>query len=258
MYISFHKGSNMDFRSRDANWATQLVEMFGNEYRMGSDPPMQQCHELETNLKKLLYKRTKAWWNKATLEQYLSKDITPRGLRVQVYPAFSVEDDIFIKRWEDACKLCSRTMIELLIGLDKKLIENLEIEIEDAQKELRSKSSKEALEIFEKELSNEYGKWETDIKNLKMKKYQRDITDYQKDRVFKWHQGHRNFRARSISRNDSISSNESNSAVRFLVKRSATEDDPGPEKGRRMETRNFTSAKKKTGAPWREQLKKTS
>ncbi|KAM4016291.1 uncharacterized protein ACNLHF_002679 isoform 2-T3 [Anomaloglossus baeobatrachus] len=207
-------GLAMDYRSRDANWATQLADVFGSAGETAVQSPSMQCRELQVKLKSYLLKRTKTWWNKASLEQYLSKDITPRGLRVQVFPAFPVEDENFKERWEEACRMCSRTMIELLIGHDKKRLDELEKDIEMLNLEIKQKLSKESLAQFDIELEEEFKQWETDIKTKKARKFQRDLTDYRNNTVFKWYHernGRRpvNHRSSNQSLAESVSSAES-------------------------------------------------
>lgn len=94
-----------------------------------------QILELKNSLKMLLKRRMRTWWNKASLESYLSKGLIPRRLRVQVFPSFPVEDAVRT-RWEVACGNCSNVFMELLIGLNKKSIETFEAEIEETRTKL--------------------------------------------------------------------------------------------------------------------------
>ncbi|CAJ0950878.1 unnamed protein product [Ranitomeya imitator] len=117
----------MDFRKRDKTWINQLGFLFGE--KSGSDTEASDIKDLKANIKNLLKKRTKVWWNKVSLETYLQKDIIPRGLRVQIYPTAEC-DSLFTNKWEDTLSRCSRTLLELLIGADKKKLECVEGEID--------------------------------------------------------------------------------------------------------------------------------
>lgn len=125
----------MDFTGRDQTWLTQIEYIFKTTTRCG-ELKCGQTKESKENIKILLHKRMHLWWNTATLENDLAKGLIPRGLRVQVFPSFPTEDQIFRTKWEDACSGCSHTMMELLIGLNKKDLDVLEREIDEAKNKL--------------------------------------------------------------------------------------------------------------------------
>ncbi|KAM4012417.1 LOW QUALITY PROTEIN: uncharacterized protein ACNLHF_004941 [Anomaloglossus baeobatrachus] len=253
-----HKGENpvteskcptMDYRGRDTSWAAQVSDVFGDGGgQSGSSPPVQH-RELQVKLKNFLFKRTKSWWNKASLEQYLSKDIIPRGLRIQKFPAFVVEDDTFKNRWEEACKLCSRTMLELLIGFDKKRIQELESEIEKINKKLKDNMSEGALAEFDRELIKECEECESDIKQKKAQKFKSDVADYQSGNVFRWHHN-KIFRSGSNSRSKSQSNTESLSSGEGPSRSRPPFNDQGGHGffTHRMETRYSTKKKQRQHA----------
>ncbi|KAM4031694.1 uncharacterized protein ACNLHF_019117 [Anomaloglossus baeobatrachus] len=109
-------------------------------------------------------------------------------------------------------------MIELLIGMDKRKLDELEKEIESLNDEIKQKLSKEALMLFEKEVAEELNQLESDVKQRKMRKYQRDITDYRNKTVFRWHHDKQNQRRNTPrstiqSSSESIASSESGSGT---------------------------------------------
>ncbi|XP_075720101.1 uncharacterized protein LOC142760804 [Rhinoderma darwinii] len=170
----------------------------------------------------------RVWWNKVALEQYLTKDLIPRGLRVQVFPSFTFDDTMFRSRWEEACKSCSRTFIELLIGWDKKQLEEIEKLILPLQEKVKTELTSDLLSKFEHELSLEYTKWENDIKELKSKKYQRDLMDFQEQRVYKWQRRGVNtmLRSESLSSLDSATSGASQGSQPMKTRRYETRRNP--------------------------------
>ncbi|XP_071966424.1 uncharacterized protein [Engystomops pustulosus] len=175
----------MDFRSRESNWLSMVTQVFNCDSR-GSLVGNDETKEAQMSVKNLLKKRIKIWWNKAALEQYLAKDLVPRGLRVQVYPSFALDDEVIRKRWEETCNTCSRTFIEILIGIEKKKLENIELELATVQDKIKTLLSPDNLSKFEQDLNNECLKWEKDTQAVKTKKFHRDMEDFQKQRAYRW------------------------------------------------------------------------
>ncbi|XP_044133192.1 uncharacterized protein LOC122925913 [Bufo gargarizans] len=201
----------MDLRSKETEWLAQVTRIFKEESIPNPNSIQPDVSETQKLLKNLYRSRTKTWWNKAALEQYLTRDLAPRGLRVQVCPSFPLGDDILKQRWEDACKLCSRTFIELLIGYEKKQLEDIEKSIAPLQDKLRLIGSPEMMARFEQDLNNDQARWEKEIQEQKAKKFQRDIADYQNERIFRWHYKRNTDRSASSSVT-SIRSNHSQRA----------------------------------------------
>lgn len=203
----------MDPKERDLTWLSQIDSIFKSTH-IGGDIENGQALEMKTNLKPLLHRRMRTWWNKATLENYLTKNLIPRGLRIQVFPSFPIEDQLFRTRWEEACGNCSKIMMELLIGLNKKELESMEKEIESIQNKLTDLLPQGNMDLYKKELDTQYSVWEKEIKEFKMKKFQRDLRDFQTKKIYKWHHGfekpHLRRRSQSVS---STASGTSTSSV---------------------------------------------
>ncbi|XP_056408622.1 uncharacterized protein LOC130313384 isoform X3 [Hyla sarda] len=206
----------MDFKARELVWLTQINEVF-------SDNPVilnangQNVQKQIIKLKNLLYKRTKLWWNKNFLENYLSKGIIPRGLRVQVFPSYPVDDPIFKNKWEEHANKCSRGFMKLLVLANSSSLNDLEKEIEVLQNDIKKNLSSAELEKVNIELEQQYLKWETEISAMKKKKYQRDNMDVQLNRVYRWRQVRDRTQIPLRSRSSSVvslsSTDESQSSV---------------------------------------------
>lgn len=110
----------MDLKAREKSWRVQLDEVFKDESTFSGLAARGKASETQNALKIALHKRLKIWWNKAFLEKYLQRNLIPRGLRIQVFPSFPVEDETFTERWEDVCTNASGKFMELLIGHNKK------------------------------------------------------------------------------------------------------------------------------------------
>lgn len=194
----------MDPKSRDQTWLSQIDLIFKGSTAV-IEGESGQINEMKHSLKTMSHKRMKLWWNKATLENYLNKNLIPRGLRIQVFPSFPIEDQLFRTRWEEACSICSKTMMELLIGMNKKDLENIEKEIESVRTKLTENLSPTGLEALNNELDKQYTLWEKEIQDQKTKKFQRDVNDYQQKRVYRWFHGFER-RQRGRPRSQSVSS----------------------------------------------------
>ncbi|XP_073406217.1 uncharacterized protein [Dendrobates tinctorius] len=177
-------GGLMDYKKRDKTWVAQLGAVFGEN--QPKDRETVDIKDLKLRIRELIKKRAKTWWNKAALENYLQKDIIPRGLRVQLFPTLDTDNSSFVNKWEDTLTKCSRTLLELLIGADKKTLEFLEKEIELLREKIHELISGDEIKKFDTALEDDLNKWELEIQNNKTKKYQRDLEDYQLKRVYRW------------------------------------------------------------------------
>ncbi|XP_073424209.1 uncharacterized protein [Dendrobates tinctorius] len=218
----------MDFRARDQSWLTRLNEVFKDESPLILDSQHKDTKEQTIRLKNLLLKRTKLWWNKAFLEKYLSKGLIPRGLRIQLFPAFPIDDVSFRDNWKRISTRSSKEYMELLVQLDSTKLGILETEIEAVQLELKKNLSPDALTKFQEELDGDFTKWEQDICKNKSQKFQRDVLDFQDNRVYRWKATPKRDRSPSAVRSDSMSSFASAEESRQTSKSGAkTKDSSG-------------------------------
>ncbi|XP_073442893.1 vomeronasal type-2 receptor 26-like [Dendrobates tinctorius] len=150
----------MDYRARDQTWLSQLQEVFKEDtvgiFNTNGGGAKEQISKLRT----LLHRRTRLWWNKASLGQYLTRSLIPRGLRVQIFPAFSVEDLTFKKEWEETANKCSQGFMELLVRLDERKLGELEKEIDVIQISLKETLTVDALDKLNGDLEKDLTKCE--------------------------------------------------------------------------------------------------
>lgn len=139
---------SMDLRARERTWLQQLDSVFKDDSTLGDLTARGRVSETQNSLKLLMHKRIKIWWNKAFLEKYLQRKLIPRGLRIQVFPSFPIDDDNFTTKWEETCTNGSVKFMELLIGHNKRSLEALDIEIESLQKKLNETCTEEEKNKF--------------------------------------------------------------------------------------------------------------
>ncbi|XP_077118930.1 uncharacterized protein LOC143775001 [Ranitomeya variabilis] len=142
---AFFPSTLMDFRARDRTWRAQLNEVFHDSIEGGNDGPSRELQETITRFKDLLHKRTRIWWNHEFLDKYIQKDLIPRGLRIQVFPSFPIEDEEFKGKWEDLINNCSKGFMVLLKQMNQKSLECMEIEIDGLQATLHKDMTGDSL-----------------------------------------------------------------------------------------------------------------
>ncbi|XP_056412938.1 uncharacterized protein LOC130355994 [Hyla sarda] len=176
----------MDYKSRDATWLAKAQDLFGTQSTTGVDSILRS--DQKRNLRNLLHRRTKVWWNRMFLQKYLAGNLIPRGLRVQVFPSYPIDDSGFKEQWEDACNICSRKFLELLVGLNTQTLEKIEEEIGVLQSTLIRDWPQNEIDSFNKELDGNFTTWENEIQTIKSRKYHRDQQDALSSRIYRWRQ----------------------------------------------------------------------
>ncbi|XP_073418347.1 uncharacterized protein [Dendrobates tinctorius] len=171
----------MDYRAKEKLWLNQMDQTFGAggagaQFTVGSE-----CDDKLMMVKNSVIKQSKIWWNKIFLEKYISSKMIPRGLRVRVTPTFPVEDDVFIKKWEDACNSCSFTLMQLLVNYNNSSIGELDKLIDELQVGLRTDCPKEKLQQFDLDLEKSIDGLVKKIQENQLSKYSRDTMDYQNE-----------------------------------------------------------------------------
>ncbi|KAM4052236.1 uncharacterized protein ACNLHF_000279 [Anomaloglossus baeobatrachus] len=176
----------MDFHVREETWRSQLNDFFRHDGGADARSGEVSLREEVAKYKGLIHKRTKIWWNRAFLERYLQQGLIPRGLRVQVFPSFDIDDNTFKDKWEDFANNCSKGFIQLLCDLNSSQLRAIETETVDLQNRIVAGLSTEAFKTFEMDIESDMSRWEKEVKDSKIKKFHRDELDLQSNRVYKW------------------------------------------------------------------------
>ncbi|OCT65675.1 hypothetical protein XELAEV_18041911mg [Xenopus laevis] len=115
------------------------------------------------NLERAMRKEIRLWWDVCSLENYLKCERIPRGLRIRKFPAFEVITPEFEQAWNETLTECSMNLMRLILERDKRELAITKEEINDLNK------------IYE-----------SNVKNLKRDKFQRDKRDYDNQTVYLW------------------------------------------------------------------------
>ncbi|XP_077152056.1 uncharacterized protein LOC143816010 [Ranitomeya variabilis] len=199
----------MDLKAKESSWRTKASDIFKQSTLTVSQDVSKDYKEIMHQYRNILYRKTKLWWNRTTLENYLSKRIIPRGLRVQLYPTFELQEDNLTKRWVMAATTCSCEFIQILIEKNTLSLTAMDEELESIQTTLQKDVPKDVLDKWLKELDADTIKWEVEVSQGKLKKCKRDMTDYDMDRVHKWQNKKKNIPYRNRSREPSVASSTS-------------------------------------------------
>lgn len=138
---------------------------------------------------KIQHKRyTRLWWNVQSLEQYLKHDLCPRGLRVQIFPAWEVTPE-FKTTWEKTLGKCSALMMEQLMIHDKELLQDTKNTVADLHTKLL-KFEDALVKPFLEQLREELSGFEKEILTNKKNKFDRDRRDRESNKMYRWsHRG---------------------------------------------------------------------
>ncbi|XP_073423441.1 uncharacterized protein [Dendrobates tinctorius] len=181
----------MDYKASELTWLGKINQVFNN----GADAQYSNGHskvDFDNSIKQLLSKRTRLWWNMRFLENYITKQLIPRGLRIKIIPSYPVDDENFIKTWEELCNDTSRKFMEMLIDSNKKTLIELDRHLDELLKQAKSDLSAEQFQ----EMNGSMDKFvETIVKNIQetqLNKYNRDLKDFQSNNVYRWRKSKQN------------------------------------------------------------------
>lgn len=142
------------------------------------------CTTKKHELRKLLEKDMKLKWHVVSLSDYWREGRIPRGLRLSKFPSTYSEDGDFKLKWESILNKCSMDLMLLLIQDGKKEREQIQSRIRDIESSLPTPLDQQV--PFQQTIREEILKLETTIKEMKVRKFKRDVEDYQRGQVYRW------------------------------------------------------------------------
>ncbi|KAM4034779.1 uncharacterized protein ACNLHF_021470 [Anomaloglossus baeobatrachus] len=176
----------MDFKDKETLWLSKATELFKQGAPFVSMEKTADNKECMRQHKNLLHKKVKLWWNKTSLNNYYSQKIIPRGLRIQVYPSFDLHNETLIERWKKAAETCSLEFIQIIIDNNLLSLKKIDEEIEVLMESIKKDMALDQLNKYMNEVEKELDKWEQEISQNKMKKYQRDLGDFENNKIYRW------------------------------------------------------------------------
>lgn len=167
-----------------------------------------------SKLENLLHKETKTWWDSSTLQQYLEKDMVPRGLRIKKHPTTLYGDD-FADKWNCVLSDCSKKLMELIISFESAALTDIRKEIKILQAEVTPFAHYEAFLQMDTKLKENIANMETTIMEIKKSKYMRDLQDYKSNAVYTWYKKERANTPHSIFKRTNRKRKPTTSRVNF-------------------------------------------
>ncbi|XP_073524312.1 uncharacterized protein [Phyllobates terribilis] len=187
VYFTVFSRPKMDFRAQDDTWLLQLDEICNDGGLNGALTVGGNTLSISINeLKDLIRKRTRLWWNIAFLRKYIEKGLIPRGLRVQIFPSFNIDDDTIKNRWEQYSNTCSIGYMNLLIEINQISLSTIETQIEKLQLSFKNEMTADSLKKLNEDIEALAQKWAKETQQAKTKKFQRDTQDKSLQKVYKW------------------------------------------------------------------------
>lgn len=121
-----------------------------------------------------------------TLVEYLKAKRIPRGLRINLKPSFCREDKEFCTKWYHILNKCSLDLIALTIEGIQGQIHSINQAVIDTQKKLETQLTSTDLKTYLETVNTSIDQYKTDTLALKLRKYRRDLLDYEEGRVYTW------------------------------------------------------------------------
>ncbi|XP_077121424.1 uncharacterized protein LOC143776201 isoform X2 [Ranitomeya variabilis] len=180
----------MDFKAREASWQGQINAVFcGGDTGPNTDKGL-QYNDIFNEIKNLTHKRTRSWWNRAFLDNYMQRQLIPRGLRIQVTPSFPVDDEEFVKNWEEICNGTSRKLMELLIKLNLGILTKIDDLLDETFTKAKAILTPEQIQTINVQMDKNIDQWVKDIQTKQSSKLMRDQKDFSGGNVYRWRRHH--------------------------------------------------------------------
>ncbi|XP_077123729.1 uncharacterized protein LOC143781064 [Ranitomeya variabilis] len=122
----------------------------------------------------------------ATLSEYLRVNRIPRGLRVPLRPTLFSDSTAFCSRFEQILNKCSFDLMTLTVEHLQSAITQSSDTIKNIESQLASSSTAEELGTLKARVQTVIEQHKRDTENRKRIKFQRDLEDYDNNRVYHW------------------------------------------------------------------------
>ncbi|XP_069601905.1 uncharacterized protein [Ranitomeya imitator] len=122
----------------------------------------------------------------ATLTEYLKAQRIPRGLRVSLRPTLFSNSPEFCTKFEHILNKCSFDLMVLTLEHLHKEISSTQEQIKNIESQLSSTISVDDFDALKKKIDTNISQHRRDIELKKRSKFQRDLEDYESNRVYQW------------------------------------------------------------------------
>ncbi|XP_069609164.1 uncharacterized protein [Ranitomeya imitator] len=165
--------------------ARKAAQLFSMDLSSTTDRSESDLFSTDVNkLEKLMINEMKVWWDFTTLDNYVQKDMIPRGLRIKKIPT-TIYSQQFVDEWNMILSNCSTKLMQLIMKYEDIKLKNIQSEINDIKTSLEKKDINKYNEEL-KNIKTSLLKSEDLIMSRKKNKFQRDLSDYQNNQVYEW------------------------------------------------------------------------
>lgn len=139
-----------------------------------------------SRLQRMLERKSRLYWNKWYFSKYIEDNITPWGLRIQIFPTLHNVDLEFKTEWEEALQICSARMMSLLCKHYTADLTILDHEIEKLYEENNSIVQEELFSTRESTLKADLENYVSALLKNKEQKFIRDKLSYDNSQAYNW------------------------------------------------------------------------
>lgn len=131
-------------------------------------------------------KQVRIFLHATALTDYVREEKIPRGLRIQKAPGLFQDDENFKSRWAAILNQCSRDLMLLIIERTKEEVEKIKEEVTSIQEGFKAQLPESNYDKKLADLESIVKDFETQTKQIKIKKFRRDRKDYSQGKVYLW------------------------------------------------------------------------
>lgn len=139
-----------------------------------------------SRLQRMLEKKSRLFWNKWYFLKYTEENISPWGLRIQIFPTITQLEPEFKLEWEENLQSCSKKMMELLCKHYTVELSLIDGEIEKLYRDNSAIVTDGLFSTRENELKTNLESYVTEVLKTKEKKYIRDKLAYDNKQAYNW------------------------------------------------------------------------
>ena len=133
-----------------------------------------------------LERQVRTWWDICTLEQYVKDKITIRSLRWEITPQDGLDDPSSIREWFDFFNGVAFKLQDLILLRKKRKMNMLENKINELQAQLDPIKDTQPIIDFNIRTNKRLEKVDKETQKKKIKKYHRDMNDYNTNNLYAW------------------------------------------------------------------------
>lgn len=152
----------------------------------GEDRSSIKINEFFSSLGNLLESKSNMHWHNCYLSKYVTENLCPLGLRIQLFPHFKILSDDFKRKWKQTLTICSVNMMGLLIEHYQSEMSALDTEIQTLLLNSNHLQASTCFQEKEAVLNDCLDKFKREIISSKELKFLRDKKAFNLGKAYRW------------------------------------------------------------------------